>query len=266
MASNSGKKQMNRGSTNAQSASQPTQQTADITAPLFTQEISEIMRGYGDCESPLTESVILMEKIVVQQMRSLLHDLIDIAYQRTGKPHPAQVDVEFLMRKQPTKIHRMRSHLKFFEQRLRYTDLMNGRPVVNSEEQDISDDDVEQISIKHDDEKMRRLFRADRISLTLNGIHYAKYIQAKRTTFHARKLAPMRNKLKIFLSPPPDVQLSDRMYAILAYFMSETIATVVDYAILTRLNASNREVDPFQRVSSGKLNFILFQQQILSLK
>lgn len=254
MASASGKKQLNRSSSNTTNATSPIQSNNDQTTftPLFTHEISEIMRGYGDCENPLTESVILMEKIVVQQMRSILNDIVEIAIQRTGKPNPAQVDVEFLMRKQPTKIHRMRSHLKFFEQRLRYADLMNGRPVVNVDDQDESDEELEQISIKHDEEKMRRLFRADRISLTLNGIYYAKYIQAKRTTFHARRSAPMRNKLKILLAPAADVQLSDRLYAILAYFMSETIATVVDYAILTRLNSNNRDVDPFQRVSTGK--------------
>lgn len=254
MASGGGKKHLNRSISNQSIGSSPNQQIIDQSTfiPLFTHEISEIMRGYGDCETPLTESVILMEKIVAQQMRSLLNDLVEIAIQRSGKANPAQVDVEFLMRRHPTKINRMRSHLKFFEQRLRYADMLNGRPMVNiNDDHDQSDGELEPISIRHDEEKMRRLFRADRISLTLNGLHYAKYIQAKRTTFHARRSAPMRAKLKVLLSPPPEVHLSDRMYTILAYFMSETIATVVDYAILTRLNSSNRDTDPFQRVSSG---------------
>lgn len=235
-----------------QTNQQKSEPNSDYT-PIFFQEISDIMRGYGDCERPLRESVILVEKIVIQQMRSILNDVINIAIERKGKPQPTQRDFEFLMRKHPVKIFRLQKHLKDLEFRRRYQDIMSGRATSFNEEfdGDKSDEDQDEILEKYDEEKVRRLFRADRISLTLNGVQYSQFNEARRTSFHCRNSSVIRTKLRTLLQPPAEAQISGHIFTILGFLVHETIATIVDYAILTRLDTSNREIDPYGRVTSS---------------
>lgn len=261
MASSGGKKQQNRNSNSpsvANSQNAQANQPKVEYVPIFMQEISDIMRGYGDCEQPLPESVILVEKIVIQQMRSLLNDVINQAVKRKGKPQPSQRDFEFLMRKHPTKIFRLQKHLKDLDFRRRYQDMISGRPTLCDDfDEDRSDEEPEELIEKYDDEKIRRLFRADRISLTLSGAQYTQYNEARRTSFHCRNSNVIRTKLKTLLQPPPDAQLSGQIYTILGYLVHETIATIIDYAILTRLDSNNRVVEPYHRItSSGELHQI----------
>lgn len=229
--------------------------------PIFYQEIADIMRGYGDCDRPLRESVILVEKIVIQQMRSILNEVINLAIERKGKPQPTQRDFEFLMRKHPVKIFRLQKHLKDLEFRRRYQDIMSGRATSFNEEidGDKSDEEFDEMPEKCDEEKVRRLFRADRISLTLNGAQYSQFNEARRTSFHCRNSNVIRTKLRTLLHPPAEAQISAHIFTILGFLVHETIATIVDYAILTRLDASNRDIDAYGRVtSSGKRIMLSF--------
>lgn len=43
---------------------------------IFFNEVSDIMHGFGDCEQPLRESVLLVEKILHQQMNGILAEAI----------------------------------------------------------------------------------------------------------------------------------------------------------------------------------------------
>lgn len=221
--------------------------------PIFFQEIADIMRGYGDCDHPLRESVILVEKIVIKQMRSILNDVINLAIERKQKPQPTQRDFEFLMRKHPVKIFRLQKHLKDLEFRRRYQDIISGRASNFNDEFDVekSDEETDEMPEKYDEEKIRRLFRADRISLTLNGTQYSQFNEARRTSFHCRNSNAIRTKLRTLLQPPAEAQISGHIYTILGFLVHETIATIVDYAILTRLDSSNRGTDPYGRVTSS---------------
>lgn len=248
----SGKAKQRQNSVGAQQASVE-EPEPDEYKPMFLHEISDIMRGYGDCENPLLESVILVEKIVIQQMRSILNDVIGLAMFRKGQPEPSQKDFEHLMRRNPVRIYRLQKHLKDLEFRRRYHDMIAGRPIVYTEEDEgVSEgDDDGEVLEKYDEEKVRRLFRADRISLTLTGPQYAAYNEARRTSFHCRNSTTIRAKLKELLNPPAEAKISMLVYTILGYLVHETIATIVDYAILTRLNASNLAVEPLSRVTSS---------------
>lgn len=100
---------------------------------------------------------------------------------------------------------------------------------------------------KYDEEKSRRLFRADRISQMLSGAQYQQYHAAKRTSFYCRNQISQR--FRSWLNIPSDLQISSHVLTILGYLAHETIAVIVDRAILVRLNSSNRIVDPYQRYS-----------------
>lgn len=256
MASGGGKKQSNRHSTSnsvnsVANAAQTANQEKPEYVPQFMQEISDIMRGYGDCEKPLHDSVILVEKIVIEQMRAILVDVINISIERKGKAQPTQKDFEFMMRKHPTKLFRLQKHLKDLDFKRRYQDMLSGRPMAYSEDYDEENfEEPEEVPERYDEEKVRRLFRADRISLTLNGQKYVEYNEARRTSFHCRNSNAIRAKLRTIINPPPGAVISGHVYTILGYLVHETIATLVDYAILTRLDSNNRTVDPFDRLTT----------------
>lgn len=250
----SGKKHSNRYS--ASTANPTTNSTIPVTEekaeyiPLFVSDISEIMRGYGDCAEPLHESVVLVEKIMIEQMRSLLIDVINISMERQGTPHPQQIDFEFLLRKYPTKLSRLQKHLFDMKFNARCNDLMqNGTMPFPKLDYELCWEEEDKEREVYDEEKVRRIFRADRISLTLDGKQYQAYSEARKTSFCHHSNA-VKEKLAIILNPPTDVKLSEIAYTILGYFAHETIATLVDYALLTRLDSNNRRVDPFSRIAS----------------
>ncbi|XP_031621185.1 uncharacterized protein LOC116339449 [Contarinia nasturtii] len=261
MASGGGKKQANRNSTSNSTAPAPNSTAQEKPekpeyVPQFMQEISDIMRGYGDCEKPLMQTVILVEKIVIEQMRSLLIDIINVAMDRKGKPQPTQKDFEFMMRKHPTKLFRLQKHLKDLDFKRRYQDMISGRPMTYAEDFDEENfEEPEEVAEKYDEEKVRRLFRADRISLTLDAKKYAEFNEARRTSFHCRNSAAIKAKLKTIINPPAGATISGHVYTILGYLVHETIATLCDYAILTRLDSSNRAVDPFHRIATSGTSF-----------
>lgn len=231
----------------------------DDLNPSFFHEISNIMRGSGDCDRPLTESVLLIEKIVQQQLKGILNDAIETAIRRKGSSNPTQSEFEFLMRKHPVRISRMRKHIKdvnLLQKILKLQQNFSNR-ALQQQNTDIdsnhnSDDDIEgDILNRYDEEKTRRLFRADRISQTLSGVQYQRFHEARRVSFYYRHSDKMKQKLRKFLDLPTDVHLTNSCYHILAYLMHETVAIIIDYSILTRLNSDNRQIDPFNSATSS---------------
>lgn len=224
--------------------------------PLFYQEISDIMRGFGDCDKPLKESVYLVDKILLQQLRGILQEAIEVAVERKGVAQPSQRDFEFLMRKNPVKVYRLQKHIKDLKLKRKIEEMTNGKLSSFSDNIDdsgnLSDDDNDRdVAERYDEEKTRRLFRADRISQNLKGAEYMEYNGARRSSFYGRNSNVIRNKLKVWLVMPNDCVLSNQVFTVLSYLAHETIATIVDFAILTRLNSSNRTTEPFSRITSS---------------
>lgn len=219
-------------------------------SPIFS-EIADIMRGYGDCENPLKESVILVEKIVHQQLKGIFQEAMTCALARKGENVPSETDFYFLMRKSPQKLFRLQKHLKDLEFRRRIQDMLSGRPGGFADENYTAfEDPSRELIEKYDEEKIRRMFRADRISQMLTGNQYQHFILARRTSFYHRAANVMKNKLRNWLNVPQEIQLSPHVVSTLCYLINETVATIVDLAILTRLNSDNRIVDPFNRVAA----------------
>lgn len=246
----------------AATAAQPVRLETEEYTPVFYDEISDIMRGFGDCDQPLRTTVNLVDKILLQQLRGILQDAIESAVERKTEPKPSLKDFYKILRKNPVKMYRLQKHIKDLkDKRLKYQLLLQleGRSIgMYQDELDTdgqhSDDDVDRsITEKYDEEKLRRLFRADRISQTLNGIQYKEFNEARRTSFYCRNSNAIRTKLRQWLKT--DYRLSNQVFTILSYFAHETIATIVDYCILTRLDSSNRQTEPYGRVTtSGKQN------------
>lgn len=215
---------------------------------IFFNEVSDIMHGFGDCEQPLKESVLLVEGILQQQLNAIMSAVIQVASQRRGEVKVTQGDFEYLMRKSPEKIYRMQKHLRDLGLRKRIQEMLTGRQATLPDDPEGSERGGErEVAEKYDEERSRRLFRADRISQILTGSAYQQYNAAKRTSFYCRN--QLSHRFRSWLNIPADLQITPHVLTILSYLAHDTIAIVVDRAILVRLNSSNRIVDPYQRYS-----------------
>jgi len=230
------------------------QQIPDDAPVSLLTEIADIMRSFGDSDQPRTASVKLVEQILQQQLRGIFNEASLVAMRRKQNPCPSQADFEFLMRNHPVKIARMRKHLKDMRILKRFLSIRTGRP------QDFMDDleqqeEDEELAIDvhelHDEDRMRRLFRADRISQILTGQQYLEFNEARKTSFYCRHGEKIKNKFRRFLDLPADLRIPTPTMNILAYLAHETIAAIVDYSILTRLNSGNRVTEPYSRVTSA---------------
>lgn len=231
----------------------------------FGARIANIMRGYGDGPRPMAESVLLVEKIVVQQMRALVNDVMCNAAKRDGDLNVQQCDFEFLMRRSPQKIARLRKYLKDIEFRKRFRDMLNGKSIKKehdggddgADDADHSDgggdphdaDDVGERRIReaYDEERVRRLVRADHITCMLHGQAYNEFTEARKSSFLWRNFGNSKHLLEL-LNLPDGWRFSQATFTILGHMVHETIHTLVDYAILTRLNSGNHRQEPLERL------------------
>lgn len=239
----------------------------------FQPIIADIMRGFGDCEQPRDDTVALVERILLQQLRAILHDVMAVSVQRKGRNEPTRTDFEYLMRRNPTKVLRLQQHIRDLMLKRKWEELQKSslsatggrtataavqsilmQPVedeldTNGAHSDTEEADREVTVARYDEEKVRRIFRADRISQQLNGAAYLRYNEARRSSFCCKNSPRLRDKLRRWLDF--EFPLSNQVLTILGYLAHETIAVLVDYAILTRLHSGNRSNDPFERVVSS---------------
>lgn len=161
------------------------------------------------------------------------------------------------MRKNSAKVQRFRKYMRSVyklkaEQKQGY-----GMNFFNklAEENATSDDEQQQEC--YDPERTRRLFRADRISQVLSPQKYEEFQKARTWASNTRNKAEMLRKLVEILQISKEIQdNSPETLEIIIFLAQETIATIVDFAILTRLNTDNTATDPVT-ISSSITNNML---------
>lgn len=220
--------------------------------PRLFDEISILARGFGDSiVNQNRDAIVLIEKIVIQQLRGILNEVMNVAYKRTGSIVPSQVDWEFLLRRNATKLNRFRKHMRKVCQLK--VDPSLGINFLNRLADDATSDEETEI---YDPEKMRRLMRADRISQILNPQKYEEFQKARTWSSNVRNKAEMLRKLVDILQVPKEMQEQSTCLETLLYLAQETIATLVDFSILTRLTTDNHITDPFTITSSISNNML----------
>ncbi|XP_054290612.1 transcription initiation factor TFIID subunit 13 [Macrosteles quadrilineatus] len=79
---------------------------------IFSKELRCLMYGFGDDQNPYTESVELLEDLVIEFITDMTHKAMEIG--RTGR---VQVeDIVFLVRKDPRKYARVKDLLTMNEE------------------------------------------------------------------------------------------------------------------------------------------------------
>lgn len=222
--------------------------------PRLFDEISAISRAFGDSISNQNpNSIILIEKILIQQLRGILNEVMNIAYKRSGSIVPSQCDFEFLMRRNPAKVQRFRKYLRNVTSLKVDQKQGFGLSFLNRLADDNTSDEEQET---YDPEKTRRLFRADKVSQVLNPQKYEEFQKSRAWTSNVKNKADMLRKLVEILQIPKEIQDNSNCLDIVLYLAQETIAIIVDFAILTRLNSDNHVTDPFT-ISSSITNNML---------
>ncbi|KAG8178963.1 hypothetical protein JTE90_013119 [Oedothorax gibbosus] len=87
-------------------------QSGDKKKRLFSKELRCMMYGFGDDQNPYTESVDLLEDLVIEFITEITHKAMEIG--RTGR---VQVeDIVFLVRKDPRRYARVKDLLTMNEE------------------------------------------------------------------------------------------------------------------------------------------------------
>lgn len=222
--------------------------------PKLSTEIQMLMKSFGDSVSSQNrDSVVLVEKIVIQQLRGILNEAMNVAYNRSGNVVPKQEDFEFLMRKNQSKAQRFRRHMRNV-QHLKVEQKQGfGINFLNRLADEIGSDEEQEI---YDPERTRRLFRADRISQILNQQKYEEFQKARTWSSNIKNKSEMIRKIVEVLQISKEFQENTNLLEIVLFLAQETVATIVDFAILTRLNTGNHITDPFT-ISSNITNNML---------
>lgn len=242
------------------------------TEQLYLHEIQLMMHGCGDCARPLPATVKLVANIVQQQVLSIAWRAEEQATRRGSKTVNPR-DIIFLMRKNPDKLRRLYNYLSVKEMRTNFSALTASdvvEPTDDSEgdvtnlldsarrnrqanlremftEVDVSGELLESLNNPmYDPIRQKRNQRADSISLSLDPAGYVEFSNARRAAFVNSKLTHQRFlewlSLAIdtspgligepFISSPP--RMNSAAIDILAYLAKETVAMLIDFAILVR--------------------------------
>jgi transcription initiation protein SPT3 len=169
---------------------------------------------------------------------------IEIASKR-NESVPEMQDFEYMLHRNKPKLIRFRKYMKSVrkftvknEQR-QMGGLLNR---VASEEEQQTDEEDEEV---YDSEKLRRMYRADRISQVLSQQKYEEYQKARAWSSNLRNKSEFLRKIVEILQLPKEIQENSLCLEIIQFLAHETVATIVDFAILTRLNSDNLSADPF---------------------
>ncbi|CAN7988526.1 unnamed protein product, partial [Ixodes hexagonus] len=239
-------------------------------------EVQGMMHGFGDCPKPLLESAKLVEEIVGRQMTSLYLQAADLAAARGSKCVGVE-EVLFLMRKDKVRLRRLINYLevKFFQGMVlsapgeddiaTETTLVTPDTVVGIEEVKPcaaprpkrtklcldfinSIDQTGELAAVFgdsifDDVKHERYLRAEAQTRCMDQAQYFEYSNARRSSFCAKqKSARFRDWLMKDIDS--DIKPSGSVLEVFNYLAYETVAQIVDLALLVKKDAKSCPGDP----------------------
>lgn len=236
----------------------------------FVTEIQQMMHGLGDCRRPLQESAILVEDITQQQMVTLLYKASDVASMRGAKLIGVE-DILFLMRKDKVKLSRL----------LRYMDMKDIKASIHRSSSVDDDDaadtatDVKPLQTQGkrrkicyeflssidqtgelldlfeddavDDIKYERLLRADLRARCLDPKQYLEFCESRQANF-GRKYKSQRFKDWLLTGVNLEVKPNLHCLELISYLAYETVAQIVDLALLVKQDMQADISDPISSI------------------
>lgn len=234
----------------------------------FQKEISNMMHGFGDNPNPNPATVVLVESIVLQQLRSVLQEALKISEIR-GKKTITNYEIIFLMRKNIMKLKQLQdyqlslenidkktSSMGLTEEELLYLDdesnpkLRQRRTHIEIIEDLDELDEVEHIKV-NTVSQIRKL-RASKLSEQLPLDKYEAYHKARCASFRSNATFNKGfSKLEKWVNPNKDLRLTILALEVLGFIAYETVAEIVDSVYLIRQDAKKKPGDPFSKFEGG---------------
>ncbi|XP_043266047.1 transcription initiation protein SPT3 homolog isoform X1 [Colletes gigas] len=237
----------------------------------YTAEIRQMMHGFGDSGEPLVESVKIVEEVVLQQMRTIVKKACEVSYRSENPKKGSCISAEdfiFLLRKDKMKLQRLIRYmeLKDYKSSLHKAlesdlpeDIMNNEHLRNSKHRgpfhtflsqiDNTGELLEDASTV-DEIKQQRCIRAEIMTRSMDEARYLKFSKARNASFSNKN----RHKFSDWLLPDSDIMITKEGYTILGYLAYETVAQIVDLALLVRQDQNKIHGDAIDRLRLSYVN------------
>ncbi|XP_077620985.1 transcription initiation protein SPT3 homolog isoform X1 [Crocuta crocuta] len=232
----------------------------------FAAELQSMMFSLGDARRPLHETAVLVEDVVHTQLINLLQQAAEVSQLRGARVISAE-DLLFLMRKDKKKLRRLLKYMFFrdykskivkgideddlLEDKLSGSNNANKRQKIAQDFLNSIDQTGELLAMFEDDEvdevKQERMERAERQTRIMDSAQYAEFCESRQLSF-SKKASKFRDWLDCSsMEIKPNVVAME----ILAYLAYETVAQLVDLALLVRQDMVTKAGDPFSHAISA---------------
>ncbi|XP_022528756.1 transcription initiation protein SPT3 homolog isoform X2 [Astyanax mexicanus] len=233
----------------------------------FIPELQSMMFALGDSRRPLHETAALVEDIVHTQLINLLHQAAEVALLRGARVISPE-DIIFLMRKDKKKMRRLLKYMQFrdFKSKLMKTvddedpldpDKYSSSSSVNKRQrlaQDFLgsiDQTGEFLALLEDEEvdevKQERMERLEKQTRSMDSSQYSDFCESRQLSF-SKKASKFREWLDC---SSLDVKPNAVSMEILSYLAYETVAQIVDLALLVKQDMTPKTGDPFGHAISA---------------
>lgn len=234
----------------------------------FQKEISNMLHGFGDNPNPNAATVVLVENIVLQQMRSMVQEAFNNSQFR-GSNIITNFDIIYLMRKNKLKLKRLHDYqIKLNLATKQAAINSNIMPEIHLEDEkdptlkgkqshiDVIKelDETDEVGqIKFDVIDYLRKVRAAKISEAISYEKYEAYHKARCMSFRTSVGNWRRNysKFEWWINPNKDINIAMSAIEVLSFLAYETVAEIVDAVFLIRQDAKKKNGDPFSKFEGG---------------
>ncbi|XP_053314457.1 transcription initiation protein SPT3 homolog [Spea bombifrons] len=231
----------------------------------FAPELQSMMFSLGDARRPLYDTAVLVEDIVHTQMINLLQQAADVSQMRGARVISAE-DLLFLMRRDKKKLRRLLKYMGFrdykskilkgieeedMEEKLNSTANANKRQKLAQDFLSSIDQTGELLALMEDDEidevKQERMERAEKQTRSMDSTQYAEFCESRQLSF-SKKASKFRDWLDC---SSMEIKPNAVAMEILAYLAYETVAQLVDLALLVKQDMAPKTCDPFTHAMSA---------------
>ncbi|XP_069831978.1 transcription initiation protein SPT3 homolog isoform X3 [Dendropsophus ebraccatus] len=259
----------------------------------FVPELQSMMFSLGDARRPLQETAALVEDIVHTQLINLLQQAAEVSQMRGARVISSE-DILFLMRRDKKKLKRLLKYMVFRDykskvlkgieeddlevteycrsqrdrnEKLAPNNTVNKRQKLAQDFLNSIDQTGELLALMEDDEidevKQERMERAEKQTRNMDSAQYAEFCESRQLSF-SKKASKFRDWLDC---SSMEIKPNAVAMEILAYLAYETVAQLVDLALLVKQDMSPKTSDPFSHamsaayIQSHNPSEVLFQNQ-----
>ncbi|KAM9317012.1 transcription initiation protein SPT3 homolog [Gastrophryne carolinensis] len=230
----------------------------------FAPEIQSMMFSLGDARRPLHETAVLVEDIVHTQLVNLLQQAADVSQMRGARVISAE-DLLFLMRRDKKKLKRLLKYMVFRDYKSKVLKGIEEEDIeeklaasTTSKRQKLAQDFLssidqtgELLALMEDDEidevKQERMERAEKQTRNMDSAQYAEYCESRQLSF-SKKASKFRDWLDC---SSMEIKPNAVAMEILTYLAYETVAQLVDLALLVKQDMSPKSCDPMSHAMSA---------------